>query len=55
MVFLLLRLGTTGFRLGLFFYENAAMGIHLIEEARLPTGIASLEEFKQRYRDQIPQ
>jgi hypothetical protein len=27
----------------------------LIEEARLPAGIASLDEFKQRYADQIPQ
>jgi uncharacterized protein YbaR (Trm112 family) len=29
--------------------------VMLIEEARLPAGISSLEEFKQRYRDQIPQ
>jgi len=28
--------------------------VMLIEEARLPQGIASLDEFKQRYRDQIP-
>jgi uncharacterized protein YbaR (Trm112 family) len=29
--------------------------VMLVEEARLPTGVASLDEFKQRYRDQIPQ
>ena len=29
--------------------------VMLIEEARLPAGVASLDEFKQRYRDQIPQ
>ena len=28
--------------------------VMLVEEARLPAGIASLDEFKQRYRDQIP-
>jgi uncharacterized protein YbaR (Trm112 family) len=28
--------------------------VMLIEEARLPAGIASLDEFKQRYREQIP-
>ena len=28
--------------------------VMLVEEARLPAGIGSLEEFKQRYRDQIP-
>ena len=29
--------------------------VMLVEEARLPAGISSLDEFKQRYRDQIPQ
>ena len=29
--------------------------VMLVEEARLPAGIASLDEFKQRYCDQIPQ
>ena len=29
--------------------------VMLIEEARLPAGIGSLDEFKQRYHDQIPQ
>jgi uncharacterized protein len=28
--------------------------VMLVEEARLPQGIASLEEFKQRFADQIP-
>jgi len=29
--------------------------VMLVEEARLPAGVASLEEFKQRYAEQIPQ
>ena len=29
--------------------------VMLIEEARLPQGVASLDEFKQRFADQIPQ
>jgi hypothetical protein len=29
--------------------------VMLVEEARLPAGIATLDEFKQRYREQIPQ
>ena len=29
--------------------------VMLVEEARLPAGITSLEEFKRRYADQIPQ
>ena len=28
--------------------------VMLVEEARLPAGIATLDEFKQRYREQIP-
>jgi uncharacterized protein len=28
--------------------------VMLIEEARLPAGIASLDDFKQRFADQIP-
>jgi len=40
---------------GLAYPVRDGIPVMLIEEARLPTGIASLEEFKQRYRDQIPQ
>ena len=29
--------------------------VMLVEEARLPAGVASLDEFKRRYADQIPQ
>ena len=29
--------------------------VMLVEEARLPSGVASLDEFKRRYADQIPQ
>jgi uncharacterized protein YbaR (Trm112 family) len=29
--------------------------VMLVEEARLPAGIATLDEFKRRYADQIPQ
>ena len=29
--------------------------VMLIEEARLPAGIPSLDDFKRRYADQIPQ
>ena len=29
--------------------------VMLVEEARLPAGISSLDDFKQRYADQIPQ
>jgi hypothetical protein len=29
--------------------------VMLVEEARLPAGISSLDEFKRRYADQIPQ
>jgi uncharacterized protein YbaR (Trm112 family) len=28
--------------------------VMLVEEAKLPAGVASLDEFKQRFRDQIP-
>ena len=28
--------------------------VMLVEEARLPAGISSLDDFKQRYADQIP-
>ena len=28
--------------------------VMLVEEARLPSGVASLDDFRQRYRDQIP-
>jgi uncharacterized protein YbaR (Trm112 family) len=40
---------------GLAYPVRDGIPVMLIEEARLPAGIASLEEFKQRYRDQIPQ
>ncbi|MEA2707633.1 MAG: uncharacterized protein QOF78_234 [Phycisphaerales bacterium] len=29
--------------------------VMLVEEARLPAGVSSLDDFKQRYREQIPQ
>ena len=29
--------------------------VMLVEEARLPAGVASLDEFKRRYAEQIPQ
>ena len=29
--------------------------VMLIEEARLPAGVSSLDDFKRRYADQIPQ
>jgi uncharacterized protein YbaR (Trm112 family) len=40
---------------GLAYPVRDGIPVMLIEEARLPQGIASLEEFKQRFRDQIPQ
>jgi uncharacterized protein YbaR (Trm112 family) len=39
---------------GLAYPVRDGIPVMLIEEARLPAGIASLDEFKQRYRDQIP-
>jgi uncharacterized protein YbaR (Trm112 family) len=40
---------------GLAYPVRDGIPVMLVEEARLPSGIASLEEFKQRFRDQIPQ
>jgi uncharacterized protein YbaR (Trm112 family) len=39
---------------GLAYPVRDGIPVMLIEEARLPQGIATLEEFKQRYADQIP-
>ena len=39
---------------GLSYPIRDGIPVMLVEEARLPSGIASLDEFKQRYRDQIP-
>ena len=40
---------------GLAYPVRDGIPVMLIEEARLPQGIASLEEFRQRFGDQIPQ
>ena len=40
---------------GLAYPVRDGIPVMLIEEARLPAGVPSLDEFKQRYRDQIPQ
>jgi len=40
---------------GLRYPIKDGIPILLIEEARLPEGISSLDEFKRRYADQIPQ
>ena len=39
---------------GLAYPVRDGIPVMLIEEARLPSGVASLDEFKQRFRDQIP-
>ena len=39
---------------GLAYPVRDGIPVMLVEEARLPAGIASLDDFKQRYRDQIP-
>ena len=39
---------------GLAYPVRDGIPVMLIEEARLPAGIPSLDEFKERYRDQIP-
>ena len=39
---------------GLSYPIRDGIPVMLVEEAKLPPGIASLAEFKQRYRDQIP-
>ena len=40
---------------GLAYPVRDGIPVMLVEEARLPQGISSLDEFRQRYRDQIPQ
>jgi len=40
---------------GLRYPIREGIPILLVEEAVLPAGVASLDEFKQRYADQIPQ
>jgi uncharacterized protein YbaR (Trm112 family) len=40
---------------GLAYPVRDGIPVMLIEEARLPAGVTSLDEFKQRYRGQIPQ
>ena len=40
---------------GLAYPVRDGIPVMLVEEARLPAGIASLDDFKQRYADQIPQ
>jgi len=40
---------------GLRYPIRDGIPVMLIEEAKLPDGVASLDEFKQQYKDQIPQ
>jgi len=39
---------------GLAYPVRDGIPVMLVEEARLPAGVASLDEFKQRFGDQIP-
>ena len=39
---------------GLSYPIRDGIPVMLVEEAKLPAGIASLDEFKSRYKDQIP-
>jgi uncharacterized protein YbaR (Trm112 family) len=39
---------------GLAYPVRDGIPVMLIEEARLPSGISSLDEFKQKFREQIP-
>jgi uncharacterized protein len=39
---------------GLAYPVRDGIPVMLVEEARLPSGVASLDEFKQRFRDQLP-
>ncbi len=39
---------------GLAYPIRDGIPVMLVEEARLPSGIASLDEFRQRFQDQIP-
>ena len=40
---------------GLAYPVRDGIPVMLVEEARLPSGVSSLDEFRQRFRDQIPQ
>ena len=40
---------------GLRYPVRDGIAVMLIEEAKLPQGIDSLDDFKARFRDQIPQ
>jgi hypothetical protein len=40
---------------GLRYPIRDGIPIMLIDEATMPPGIANLEEFKEKYKDQIPQ
>jgi uncharacterized protein YbaR (Trm112 family) len=40
---------------GLAYPVRDGIPVMLVEEARLPQGIASLDEFKQRFAEHIPQ
>lgn len=40
---------------GLSYPVREGIPVMLVEEAKLPAGIASLDEFRQRYKDAIPQ
>ena len=39
---------------GLAYPVRDGIPVMLVEEARLPQGVASLDEFKQKFRDQLP-
>ena len=39
---------------GLMYPVRDGIPVMLVEEAKLPAGIDSLDTFKQKYRDQIP-
>ena len=39
---------------GLAYPVRDGIPVMLVEEAKLPSGIASLDDFKQRFADQIP-
>jgi uncharacterized protein YbaR (Trm112 family) len=39
---------------GLSYPIRDGIPVMLVEEAKLPAGVASLDEFRQRYKDQIP-
>jgi uncharacterized protein YbaR (Trm112 family) len=39
---------------GLSYPIRDGIPVMLVEEAKLPAGVGSLDEFRQRYKDQIP-